>query len=213
MSDKSKIKILFLTRYPASGASSRYRVFQYLPYLETMGFDCEVQSFMDEPMYRLSLSSGRTAKKILLTISALFKRLLTLRRWKDFDIIYLQRELFPFGPPLVERLLSKTGKVLFFDYDDALFIKKASRYNPIATLFRSPEKTLEMFRLVDCVVAGNDWLKDAAINAGGRAVTFEVAEDTKRFPPRTTERSEPVTTIGWLGSPSTVKYLNAFNLC
>ena len=57
---------------------------------------------------------------------------------------------------------------MLFDYDDALFIKKPSRYNPIATLLRSSSKTLDIFRLVDCVVAGNDWLRDRAIAEGGQ---------------------------------------------
>lgn len=207
MSD-SAIRALFLTRYPTAGASSRYRVHQYVPYLERLGVRCEVQSFMCDEMYRLSTQPGKTARKIAATLAATAKRLLSLRRWREYDIIYMQRELFPFAPPLVERWLKRRGAVLLYDYDDALFIKKASRYNPIATLLRSPDKTLRLFRLVDCVVAGNDWLRDAAVAQGGKAVTIEVAEDTSRIPMHAPHTGDKAVTIGWLGSPSTVKYLN-----
>ncbi|SFQ62881.1 Glycosyltransferase involved in cell wall bisynthesis [Roseivivax halotolerans] len=201
-------RVLFLTRYPVEGASSRYRVLQYLPHLKAQGVQADVQSFMDTPMYRLSLAPGRTGNKIAATLKATVRRLWALRRWRDYDALYLQRELLPFGPPLIEAALKKRGAVLFFDYDDALFIKKASRYNRIATALRSADKTRDLFRLVHCVVAGNNWLRDAAREAGAaRAVTLEVAEDTGRIPMHAPHDNDTPVTIGWLGSPSTVKYL------
>ncbi|HZF45887.1 MAG TPA: glycosyltransferase family 4 protein [Sphingomonadaceae bacterium] len=204
---EARLSVLFLTRYPVSGASSRYRVFQYIPHLEAQGIKCTVQSFMDEPMYRQGLMRGRNIAKFGALIRAVFRRLSMLRRWHEFDALYLQRELLPFGPPLIERWLKRRGATILFDYDDALFIKKPSRFNPLATFFRSPGKTREMFRLADCTVAGNDWLRDAAIAEGGRAVTIEVAEDTSRIPMHAPHSDDRALTIGWLGSPSTVKYL------
>lgn len=201
-------RILFLTRYPIEGASSRYRVFQYLPHLEKLGVKADVQSFMDASMYRLSLAPGRTGAKIAATLKATLSRLWVLRHWRRYEALYLQRELLPFGGPVVERWLKRRGVVLLFDYDDALFIKKPSRYNRLATALRSGDKTRALFRLVDCVVAGNNWLRDAAAVAGAqRAVTLEVAEDTRRIPMHAPHTNEKPVTIGWLGSPSTVKYL------
>lgn len=201
-------RVLFLTRYPVEGASSRYRVFQYLPHLEKLGVQVKVQSFMDTSMYRLSLSPGRTGAKIAATLKATLRRLWVLRHWRRYDALYLQRELLPFGGPAVERWLKRRGAVLLFDYDDALFIKKPSRYNRIATALRSGDKTRALFRLVDCVVAGNSWLRDAATAAGARrAVTLEVAEDTERISMHAPHTNDRPVTIGWLGSPSTVKYL------
>ena len=202
------MRVLFLTRYPIEGASSRYRVFQYLPHLQSLGVEADVQSFMDKSLYQLSLSNGKTATKIIATVFAVARRLFTLRRWRHYDILYLQRELFPFGGPIIERWLKRRGAVLFYDYDDALFIKKASRYNKIATKFRSENKTIELFCLVNCVVAGNNWLRDSAIEAGAaHAMTLEVAEDLVRIPMHSPHTNETPVTIGWLGSPSTVKYL------
>lgn len=203
------MKVLFLTRYPVSGASSRYRVFQYVPHLEEMGVSCRVQSFMDDAMYRLSLSPGRTVFKIWATLRATLRRLIVLTRAGRYDIIYMQRELFPFGPPVAERLLKARGKLVLFDYDDALFIKKPSRYNPIATFLRSPKKIREIFRIADCTVAGNDWLRDAARAEGGLAETIEVAEDAGRYAHPATPEPGHGAVIGWLGSPSTSKYLQA----
>ena len=64
------LRVLFLTRYPVSGASSRYRVYQYVPHLESGGVQCTVQSFMDESLYALSFSPGRTVAKLWQTAKA-----------------------------------------------------------------------------------------------------------------------------------------------
>lgn len=201
------VKVLFLTRYPYEGASSRYRVFQYIPHLERLGVTCTVQSFMDRQMYALSFSAGRTPAKLWAAVKATVARLWALRQFRRYDIIYMQRELLPFGGPWVERALKQAGARLIFDYDDALFIKKPSRYSRIATFLRSSDKVIDLFRLCDRVVAGNDWLRDKANEHGGHAVTVEVAEDTDRIQmrPRHTDSDDIV--IGWLGSSSTVKYL------
>lgn len=201
------LRVLFLTRYPVEGASSRYRVFQYLPHLRDLGVECEVQSFMSTEMYRISFQSGRIFRKLWETAKAVVRRVRATAGHRRYDIVYLQRELLPFGPPVLERWMKRRGAVLLFDYDDALFIHKPSRYNPLAAFLRAPGKVVALFRLVDCVVAGNDWLREEALRLGAtRAVTVEVAEDTGRIRLRTPVPEAPLT-IGWLGSTSTVKYL------
>ena len=201
------MKVLFLTRYPYEGASSRYRVYQYLPHLAALGVHCDVESFMDREMYELSFSPGRPGRKIVSTLAATLRRLATLARFRDYDIVYMQRELFPFGPPVVERLLKAASARLVFDYDDALFIKKPSRYNLLSTWLRSSQRIYRLFALADCVVAGNDYLRDVAAAHGGSAVTVEVAEDTDRIALRPPHGNDGGVLIGWLGSKSTVKYL------
>lgn len=200
------MKILFLTKYPEQGASSRYRVYQYLDHYRELGTDVTVQSFMDESLYQLSISRGNQANKIWMTAKAIVRRLAFVWRNRDADALYLQRELLPFGPPVIERLMKRRGMRLIFDYDDALFIKKASRYNRLASFFRSTQKIADIIRMADLTIAGNDWLQDQAISLGGQAITVEVAEDTNRYLPKTYDDAQ--VTIGWLGSPSTSKYLH-----
>jgi len=200
------LKILFLTKYPEQGASSRYRVFQYLDHYRDLGTDVAVQSFMDSSLYSMSMSRGSQAKKLWMTAKAILRRLAFVWRHRDADVLYLQRELLPFGPPVIERLMKRQGMRLIFDYDDALFIKKASRYNRIASFFRSPQKIADIIRMADLTIAGNDWLRDQANSLGGQAITVEVAEDTDRYLPK--EYGDGQVTIGWLGSPSTSKYLH-----
>lgn len=203
----SALRVLFLTRYPLEGASSRYRVYQYLPHLKALGVDCTVSSFMSPAMYRLSFTPGRLFSRVIGTISATARRLAILAGSRRYDVIYMQRELFPFGPAMVERWLKWRGARLVFDYDDALFIHKPSRFSRIASWLRSAGKTYEIFALSDCVMAGNNYLRDVALAYAPRAVTFEVAEDTDRIAMRPPQSNDGGVTIGWLGSKTTVEYL------
>lgn len=58
------IIFLLLTRHPLEGASSRYRIFQYIEHIEALGIECSVQSRIDSALYRLSFSPGRSGQLI-----------------------------------------------------------------------------------------------------------------------------------------------------
>lgn len=201
------MKILFLTRYPYEGASSRYRVHQYVPHLRALGVECHVSSFMNEAIYRATFSQGYRAEKSLGAAMAVLRRLAVLLRFKRYDLIYMQRELFPFGPPVVERLMKRLGAKLIFDYDDALFIHKPSKFLKLASRLRDAEKTYAIFEIVDCVLAGNNYLRDVASPYCRDARTFHVAEDINRIKQRPPQSNDGPFVIGWLGSRSTEKYL------
>jgi glycosyltransferase involved in cell wall biosynthesis len=158
-------------------------------------------------MYRLSFTSGRVVLKNWLGLKAVLARLRAIARYRQYDLIYMQRELLPLGPPLIERFLRRRGVPMIFDIDDALFIFKSSPFNRLASILRSPNKTFKIFSLVDCVLAGNDYLRDVARRYADDARTFHVAEDTKRISLRPPHRNGQRVTLGWLGSTTTEKYL------
>lgn len=200
------MKVLFLTRYPESGASSRYRVYQYLPHLESLGIECQVSPFMSESMYRAAFEPGGHFKKFGQASVATIRRLSWLFRANRFDLLFLQRECLPFGGAWMESIFPRYRPTIF-DLDDALFISKPSRFNKVATFFRNPNKYFDIFRKVDCVLAGNSWLAKQAAEYCDDARAFHVAEDTNRIPMRPPHNNDDGVTLGWLGSKSTEKYL------
>jgi glycosyltransferase involved in cell wall biosynthesis len=202
------VRVLFLTKYPLEGASSRYRVFQYLPFVEAAGIEYEVQSFLTPEMYRAMNARTSTARKFAATIAASIRRVLAVRHAKDFDLVFMQRECLPAGPPILERLVRRAGAKIIFDYDDALFIFRKSAHTPAADIFKQPSRVRRIFRLADCVLAGNEWLRSQAAPYCSDVRVFHVAEDLLRFTARPDHRQEATVTIGWLGSPSTERYLD-----
>jgi glycosyltransferase involved in cell wall biosynthesis len=203
------LKVLALPKYPLDGASSRYCVHQFIPWLERSGLHCSVMPFMDDELYRLSQGGGNHWQKLWRALSATLRRLRLPFIAHRYDVIFIQRELIPALPPVLEWLLAKLGTPLVFIYDDALFIRKDNIHNPLLRLLKRPHYILSVFRQVDCVIGTNRYLRDYAARYARRAEYLALPEDLDLVRPKSyAQRSHGPAVIGWFGSPSTEKYLH-----
>lgn len=158
--------------------SFRYRVQQMLPFFEDAGHHCTVRFFPRN----------------------LLMRILLYRNLPAFDAVFIQKRLLS----LVElKLVRRWSRRLIFDLDDPLVF---DRYGQVD--HRRHHRFAAMARSTDLVVCGNQYLASQATRLGGRATIIPTAVDTERFQPRHSPRNLPVTTIGWTGSRSSVRYLN-----
>lgn len=112
-------RLLFLTKYARNGASSRYRSFQYLPYLEQAGFDCTVSPLFDEGYLEHKYQTGRARRWDVL--AAFTRRLGALLGARKYDLVVIEKEVLPYFPALPECWLNWRGIPYVVDYDDALF--------------------------------------------------------------------------------------------
>jgi glycosyltransferase involved in cell wall biosynthesis len=201
-------RVLFLTKYAHNGASSRYRVFQYLPWFEQAGIVCRVEPLFDEIYLTHRYQTGRWWLRDIL--GALFRRLFILLTVRRFDLVVVEYEVLPYFFALPERLLSWMGVPYVVDYDDAIFHQyDQHRSGLIRRLLGN--KIAHVMRGAHLVTAGNAYLADYARRAGApRIEIIPTVIDLARYPapPAKPACAEPLT-IGWIGSPSTAKYLQA----
>lgn len=199
------MRVLALTRYDDAGASSRYRVYQYLPGLRAAGVEIDVMPLLGDG-YVAALYAQRTPRLLRLAQSA-FKRIKALSSWRRYDLIWLEKELFPYGPGILERFLRLTEVPVIVDYDDAIFHKYDRNRSALvrAVLSRKIDRVMNACTLV---VAGNEYLASRARAAGAPAVAvLPTVIDLRRYPlpgPRPIRAS---LTVGWIGSPTTQEYL------
>jgi len=200
------MKILFLTKYSRSGASSRYRSFQYLPCLLQEGLDCVVSPFFDDNYLNNRYQHGSGSKMDL--IRALLRRIGALGQVRDFDLVVIEYEILPYFPALFERVLNWFGVRYVVDYDDALFHQYDNHRNPLIR-FLFGKKIATVMRHAELVVAGNAYLADYAVRAVARRMEIiPTVIDLDRYPlPEVRSNNQYEFTIGWIGSPSTAKYL------
>jgi len=198
------MKILLLSKYSRKGASSRLRSFQYIPYLEAHGFSVTIENLFDDQhlseIYTKKKRSKRRSAKLYLT------RLLKLFRSNKYDLIWIEKEIFPYLPAFAERFLFLLNKPYVVDYDDAIFHNYDLSSNPvIRKLLSNNIKTI--MRLSSHVIAGNDYLGSYAESAGARNITIipSVVDHTRYKAKHDSRSSQPV--IGWIGTPFTQKYI------
>lgn len=199
------MRILFLTPYPILGASSRFRVYQYVPYLVACGHEVEVAPFLDEQGYQHLYQPGRWLGKISSICASLWRRLRLWSRLRDFDICIIHREAAPIGSSM-EWLYSRRARRLVFDFDDAIFCPAVSDSNRIFRFLKSPSKTARLIARSHATIAGNQFLADYARRFCAATYVLPTPVDATRFQPRPAGE-RPSVVIGWIGSHTTAPYL------
>jgi len=112
------MNLLILTRYDRLGASSRLRLFQYLPYIQSSNVTVTVSSFFRD-RYVEELQTGH--KNVVEALYAYTKRFSTLITARRFDLLWIEKELFPWFPAWFEKIMLPAGIPYVLDYDDAVF--------------------------------------------------------------------------------------------
>ena len=193
-----KSKILYLTKYSRNAGSSRLRSFQYFPYLEQAGFSVEESPLFSEK-YVEYLYAGKSTKKE--AISGYFKRFLQLWSVYKYDQIVIEKELFPYLPALVEKLLNVLGINYIIDYDDAVF----HNYDQHGNFFVRKvlgKKIDAVMKSASVVVAGNSYLADRAQKAGAKRIEIiPTVIDLERYSVK--GRMTDMFIIGWIGTKTT----------
>jgi len=198
------IRVLALTRYDASGPSSRVRFYQFGDFLRAEGLEVKIKPLLDSVYVRRLLSGqSRSLGNMLRCYTG---RLVELVRGVDADVVWLEKELFPWAPVFLDPgLLGNRPYVV--DYDDAVFHNYDEHRLPALRMLYG-NKIPEVVRRASVVVAGNPYLADFATRVGARRTEIipSVVDGTLYTPDWNRERNK--FTVGWVGSPSTQKFLD-----
>ena len=197
-------RIIVLTKYPRMGASSRLRTLQYLPLLEEQGFEFTVQSLFDDTYLKNLYSQKGRSKSVLGKLY--LKRLLTLCTAKSYDAIWIEKEVFPYLPAFAEKVLALFGVNYVVDYDDAIFHNYDLSSNKFIRFFLA-NKIDKVMKNASYVFAGNSYLAERAGLAGAKQIQLvPTVVDHLRYK-KNKQSVGDVLTVGWIGSPSTQKYV------
>ena len=194
------MKLLILSRYGRQGASSRLRMMQYIPTLEAAGFKVETAPFFDDA-YLTALYGGNGRAAAI--PKYYLRRAMQARRRPRPDLIWLEKEVFPWLPWGLERKLLPRGIPIVADYDDAVF----HRYDlharrAVRTVLG--QKIDHVMAHAGAVTAGNAYLADRANAAGARHIcTVPTVVDTTSYAMKGPHASDDTVRVGWIGTPGT----------
>lgn len=205
MLSKLPSKILLLTRYNERGASSRLRFFQYIPYLENNNFLVTPSTFFDEKYIKSFHTNNK--RPIFTIIKSYIKRFLIFLTIYKYDLIWIEKEIFPFFPAWFEKILRLIRKPYVVDYDDAIFHDYDLSKNYLVKKLLGNKINLVM-KYANCVIVGNEYLASYAKSAGAKSIKIvPTVLDPWRYNINKKKDLNKPLIIGWIGSRSTQKYL------
>lgn len=211
--DRRRLNVLALTKYEDLAASSRYRFLNYVPLLAERGVDVTTEPLLSNSYVERRQSNQRAGLNEI--ARAFLNRVKIVLKSRNFDVIWVEGELFPRLPALFERMLRRFDVPYVVDIDDAIF--HAYDRHPSA-LFRAVmgRKVDVVMRRASAVIAGNAYLADRARAAGAtNVVLVPTAIDHTAYRsiagPRhdAKRRNGTDLTVGWIGSPVTAHYLRS----
>lgn len=203
-----QLEIVFVVARGRLDPAAHKRVYDLIPLLGARGYRCQVVSWDWELLWRVRTKVQAGNRPLAATMNALNAAQLTpnlLRLRNRLNRNWIERLLRTAHAVVINQctldedwraLLAAHARHVVYEFDDAVWLKYETGVG-------------EMLDLADVVVAGNAFLASYArarhddvlvIPTGVRLDRYEAAGPTP-------VRSETPFTIGWVGSPSTTKYL------
>jgi glycosyltransferase involved in cell wall biosynthesis len=201
--------ILFLVPHPEEDAGYRYRVQQFIPYLKDAGHRCTIWPFSTPGLYAALRQPGRLARKVSYTTYCTARRIAQLLNVSDFDLVVIQREVFPFFAPLMESWVMLRHPRVVFSFDDAIYAGHgdvATLNHPVLYRLKYSRGIEHVIRKSFHVIAGNRILAEYARRLNPCVSVIPTAVDCTRYVSRPDIERDPIT-IGWVGSRTTAPHL------
>jgi glycosyltransferase involved in cell wall biosynthesis len=197
------------------GASSRVRFLQFIDRFEKSNseeFHFDIVPLLEDSYLEALYANGSRSKTYLLR--QYLKRCRRLLSCGQYDLVWIEKEIFPGLPALAERLMSALGVRMLVDYDDATFVWYRNHPNWFVRNVLGRKIDVVM-RTARCVVVGNDFLAGYAQGAGARrlAVVPSVVDLSSEPHAKHQRVGKEGFTVGWIGTPSTARYLEIFADC
>jgi glycosyltransferase involved in cell wall biosynthesis len=196
------LNILGFALYGSIAASHRVRLGQYQKGLLAEGINLHVQSVLGNDYLQTRFQSGRRPYRSIL--NAGLERLRLLIGYRRFDAAIVHCELFPLVPGWLERAALRIPYI--YDFDDAFYLRyQGGNLRPLRFLLGG--KFDNVIRGAAAVTAGNTNLATYACALNSNVTVLPSVVDTSHYL-STRQKQNSVFTVGWIGSPSTAKYLH-----
>lgn len=208
-------RVLVLSRHEPQAASSRLRTFQYVPALRLAGAEVTISPFFDST-YLAHLYTTRGGRRLGDVARAYARRLMAvLTGIAGHDVVWIEKEVFPYLPGWLEALIRLSGVPYVVDYDDATF-HTYDRHRSAWIRSLLGHKLAPLLRRASMVTVGNSYLEEHVRQLGARRVTqVPTVVDIQRYPLPTQEVAPSdkslggeALRVGWIGTPATTKYLH-----
>ena len=184
---------MFLLVGTREQASPRYRVIQFVDELQRQGFEVELRY------------PEKKRKGVMRAYGNYVEQQRVLDKVNLFDIVFIQKRLFPVS--FINKLAKSDVKIVF-DFDDAIFSSQNNK--SLISSIRTDKRFKAVCKYSNLVLAGNQYLFDHAVKAGGKQVkVFPTVIDGKRYETIRRRNETDQVILGWIGQTVNYDYLRS----
>lgn len=207
MTNKKQKKVLLVLPHRLDRSpGQRFRIEQYLRFLEQNGYEFTVSNIISKEDDQIFYNAGHYFSKFRIFFKSFCHRIKDIRKADDFDIIFIYREAIMLGTTYFERKFSKSKAKIIFDFDDSIWLNDVSDGNKNLKWLKRPSKTKTICKYSDTIFAGNAYLANFAAKYNSNVKIIPTTIDTDYHLNKNKKTSEKIC-IGWTGTSTTLKHL------
>jgi glycosyltransferase involved in cell wall biosynthesis len=193
------LKLVYFSKTSFIGPSSRYRIYQYVPYLRQAGIEVIVAPLFRGGWFRILNLRGRPLRAIakgLYALMRLFVRIWDLLKVGKYDLYCFEHQAFPYIPVFLERIAKKINPNMLLEFDDAIYL----------TLLHK-KKMPRLIRMSRHVIVGNNFLRDYVLQFNPNVTVIPTVVDTDRYRSKKDYYPHGKLNIGWVGLAYNLPYV------
>lgn len=194
------ISIVYFTKYTTAGPSSRYRSYQYQSALNENGFNTRYYPLFPTRYIHDLYQNGK--KNWLILLPQYIKRFFKILFLKNYDILFIEYELFPFMPYFLEKFVLLGKRNIVIDYDDATF--HTYDKNRISLVrFICGNKIYKLVSKAHLVITGSPYLTKVLSKYNNSIIEIPTSIEFEKYRVLGSSSDNAVFIIGWIGSKNT----------
>lgn len=160
--------------------------------------------FETERLHEIIYQSGRQFEKMGEMLRGYVGRLKLLQKLDEYDAVFVYREAALLGPAFLEKLIARR-KPIIYQLDDPLFVPYRSPSNGMFSYLKFFGKIKEIIRLSRVVIVNSSHIRRYAEQFNQNIWQVPSIVDTKKFVYQPFPSDLKPVTVGWSGSPTTLK--------
>jgi glycosyltransferase involved in cell wall biosynthesis len=168
------------------------------------GITLDYAPFETEKLQKILYQSGNYLSKAFEMIRGYADRIGLLKRLDDYDAVFVYREAALLGPAFLEKRIARK-KPIIYQLDDPLYMPYRSPSNGYLSYLKFFGKIKEIIGISKVVIANSSHIRDYSLQFNKNVWQVPSIVDTNQFIYKPFPEKPERVTIGWSGSPTTLK--------
>jgi len=200
------MKLVFFGTETDRIASIRYRVIKFADMLAAEGHDCRVCLPGSTARWKRFYENRGVVPKLLYLVLVLVTRIAQLRHVPGAKMVFFRGPVFPYGPPIFERIIRSMNKRMVFDIDDAVWAPPAYVDSPFVR-FLDHDWIWKVARMSAHGVVGNEYLREQLAPRQPNLTIIPTCVNMERHTQKDyPDRGDGPVVLGWTGLHTNLGY-------